>query len=311
MKEWISCGLRLTRDTAAAAAPPRLDVAVFSPNSFPCHRPPAACAVECAEYVGCGKYDEPLLSSSTPVVEDTYKQYTTVYTVTVKYLINLDTRTICSGGAAGNITYINTVVGAQALALNTTAGGLASTRTLQTLTWARGLSMKASKGLESISTGGIQTGPVISTDPHSRATLVWSTLDSHKVVPQNNNASRYSIGLSGAFRTIAKGFSHSVVLIATRGGPTAAMYSWGKFMQSVSGKPKVTDQRLSHIGYFTECVNLCFRRASVAMHHRVCLVHPPFSQTNTTGALMRLGPLRCLRETQPEARTWLNDVCRK
>ena len=197
-------------------------------------------------------------SGSTPVVEHTYKQYTAVpeaAVVTVKYLTNLDTRSICDGGAAGNITYINTVVGAEALALNTTAGGLVNM--LRTLTWARGLSMQASTGLASLGTGGIQAGPVISTDPHSETTLVWSTLDSHKVVPQNNNASRYSIGLSGAFKAIAKGFSHSVVLIATSGGPTAAMYAWGAFMQSVAGKPRVSDRTLSYIGYFTECVILC------------------------------------------------------
>ena len=88
----------------------------------------------------------------------------------------------------------------------------------------------------------------------------------HLVADVNAVASlqgRYSIGMSGAFRTIAKGFNHSVLLVATSGGPTAAMYAWGKLIQAAAGVgaaagatapliPKVADTTLSHIGYFTD-----------------------------------------------------------
>lgn len=47
---------------------------------------------------------------------------------------------------------------------------------------------------------------------------MWSTLDSHKIVPQQNSDGIYSMGLSAAFQKIDAGFSHSILLTATAGG---------------------------------------------------------------------------------------------
>jgi hypothetical protein len=57
---------------------------------------------------------------------------------------------------------------------------------LHTLSW-RGDVMSttaAAKGLDALGANGLDCGPVASTDPENGNTLVWSTLDSHKIVPQ-------------------------------------------------------------------------------------------------------------------------------
>ena len=136
-----------------------------------------------------------MAAGTRAIVKYTYKQYATVTgaaVVTVTYLSDIDTAEVCrDGGATGTVRDIGVVAGAEALALDT-AAGLAPT--LETLTWGRGLNMEPSTGLRMLRSEGIQAGPVVSSDATStsKTTLVWSTMDSHKVVPQVNNATTAS-----------------------------------------------------------------------------------------------------------------------
>ena len=60
------------------------------------------------------------------------------------------------------------------------------------------------------------------------------------------------MGLSAGFERIDAGFSHSILLTVSDGGPTAAMYEWGAIIQAAHGSGKVVDKTLTHIGYFTD-----------------------------------------------------------
>lgn len=109
-------------------------------------------------------------------------------------------------------------------AFQTQAGaGLASS--LGALSWDTNAlqKTKAVKGLAALGNTQIDSGPVISYDqsPQSRA-LVWSTLDSHKIVIQNTNTSGnwYGMGVTSAIPSIPAGWNYSVMLSASYGGPT-------------------------------------------------------------------------------------------
>eukprot|EP01050_Picozoa_sp_SAG11_P000919 SAG11_NODE_34_length_22265_cov_11.264730_5_plen_281_part_00 len=143
----------------------------------------------------------------------------------------------------------NAVV-AEALALNTSFEPGAA---LQIMSWGHHLDLKATgQGLGSLPIDTILDGPVVSVDSIAGKTLVWSTFDSHKVVPQQNSGGIYSMGLSAGFLRIDAGFNHSILLTVSDGGPTAAMYEWGATMQAAHNSKKSVDTTLSHIGYFTD-----------------------------------------------------------
>ena len=57
---------------------------------------------------------------------------------------------------------------------------------LHTLSWRGEVISKtvAALGLEQLGANGLDCGPVVSTDPDTGHSLVWSTLSSHKIVPQ-------------------------------------------------------------------------------------------------------------------------------
>ena len=62
---------------------------------------------------------------------------------------------------------------------------------LHTLSWRGGViaTTAAAKGLGNLGATGLDCGPVVSTDPTTTDTLVWSTLNSHKIVPQETTSS--------------------------------------------------------------------------------------------------------------------------
>ena len=189
----------------------------------------------------------PANAAAAVVAEHTLKKYAALpyaAVITVRYPQTLNT------SSCGTVD----TVAAEVLALNTSA-----TSELRVLSWGGGLSLRAATGLAGLHTDGIKSGPVVSVG--GKHTLVWSTLDSHKVVPQQNAAGVYSLGLSAAFSSITGGFSHSILLAAVNGGPTAAMYAWGALLQG-KAVHKVKDITLSHIGYYTDdgvcvCMSVC------------------------------------------------------
>ena len=101
---------------------------------------------------------------------------------------------------------------------------------------------------------GLDCGPVASTDPSTGSTLVWSTLDSHKIFPQStdNATSSYSMGLAAAIPAIPAGFNHSVVFSVAPGGATAGVYAWGAAIQSFYETTRLPSVTLTDIGYYTD-----------------------------------------------------------
>lgn len=69
---------------------------------------------------------------------------------------------------------------------------------LNTLSWRGGViaTTAATRGLGKLGANGLDCGPVVSTNPSTGATLVWSTLDYHKIVPQSTANGIYSMGTS-------------------------------------------------------------------------------------------------------------------
>lgn len=58
---------------------------------------------------------------------------------------------------------------------------------------------------------------MVSTEPSSRNTLVWSTLDNHKIVPQATAGGTYAMGIAAAIPLLPKAFNYSVVFTANAG----------------------------------------------------------------------------------------------
>ena len=82
-------------------------------------------------------------------------------------------------------------------AFSTTAAEAAE---LHMLSW-RGNVMSttaAAKGLKNLGANGLDAGPVAATDPQTGNTLMWSTLDNHKIFPQTTVNGTYSMGLAAA-----------------------------------------------------------------------------------------------------------------
>merc|ERR1712190_243358 len=89
----------------------------------------------------------------------------------------------------------------------------------------------------------------------SQDTLVWSTLDAHKIVPQQTADGTYSMGIAAAIPSLPKNYAYSVMLSTSTGGATAGMYSWGKLIQgyySISYEKRLPSVTLTDIGYYTD-----------------------------------------------------------
>ena len=80
---------------------------------------------------------------------------------------------------------------------------------------------KASSGLGALGASGLDCGPVVSKLPGRRAqnALVWSTLDSHKILPQQTTRGSYSIGLAPMTHAAVPGMAPPLSLKAS---PVAA-----------------------------------------------------------------------------------------
>eukprot|EP00931_Biecheleriopsis_adriatica_P045516 TRINITY_DN26070_c0_g1_i1.p1 TRINITY_DN26070_c0_g1~~TRINITY_DN26070_c0_g1_i1.p1 ORF type:complete len:794 (-),score=129.52 TRINITY_DN26070_c0_g1_i1:49-2430(-) len=125
---------------------------------------------------------------------------------------------------------------------------------LHTLSW-RGVAVKttaAAKGLAALGANGLDCGPVVSREPTAGKTLVWSTLDAHKIVPQMTHGDIYAMGLSGAIPSVPRGYSYSVMLSVSSGGATAGMYTWGNLIRNYYGTYRIPSVTLSHVGYYTD-----------------------------------------------------------
>ena len=85
-------------------------------------------------------------------------------------------------------------------------------------------------------------------------TVVWSTLDSHKIFPQATDtaAKSYSMGLAAAIPAIPAGFNHSVVFTVAPGGATAGVYAWGEAIQGYHETTRLPSVTLTDIGYYTD-----------------------------------------------------------
>lgn len=141
-----------------------------------------------------------------------------------------------------------------------TSGGLAPS--LSILSWANNAVQDTLTvtGLGSLPRGQLDDGPVVAFAlplGAASASVVWSTLDAHKIVTQvhvNGTGAAdafYAMGVSAAIPSIPVGWSHSIVFSASYGGPTAAVYAWGAALQQYYGTTRAPSVTLSDIGYYT------------------------------------------------------------
>jgi hypothetical protein len=114
-------------------------------------------------------------------------------------------------------------------------------------------------GLGALSVSPLDSGPVVAFqgDDAQRTSLVWSTLDHHKIVVQtaagaDGAAAVYSMGVSAAIPQLPVNWSYSVVFSVATGGATAAVYSWGSALQQYYGTRRLPSLTLSNIGYYTD-----------------------------------------------------------
>eukprot|EP00756_Hemistasia_phaeocysticola_P044960 Hpha_TRINITY_DN18735_c0_g1::TRINITY_DN18735_c0_g1_i1::g.47372::m.47372 len=141
-------------------------------------------------------------------------------------------------------------------AFNTSA---AQATSVYTLSWRSGVIAvtAAAKGLEKLGANGLDCGPVASTliAGSSRTTLVWSSLDSHKILPQKTTGGVYQMGVAGAIPSLPSGFNYSIVFTASTGGATQGVYEWGKAIQGfydMSYSKRLPSVTLSDVGYYTD-----------------------------------------------------------
>lgn len=125
---------------------------------------------------------------------------------------------------------------------------------LNTISWS-GLAIEntvAARGLQKLNSNGLDCGPVVSTDIKTGKSLVWSTLNSHKIVPQQTKQNIYSMGIAAAIPSLPSNFSYSIIFSATHGGATATMYEWGSKMQKYYNTTRLPSVTLSNVGYYTD-----------------------------------------------------------
>lgn len=85
---------------------------------------------------------------------------------------------------------------------------------LDTLSW-RGEVVQdtvAARGLGALGNTGLDCGPVVATDGNRGGhSLAWSTLSTHKIVPQETTNETYAMGIAAAIPSLPKGYSYSVM----------------------------------------------------------------------------------------------------
>ena len=146
--------------------------------------------------------------------------------------------------------------GNKQLSANFPAFSTASARAAQldTLSWRGGVidTTVAARGLDKLGANGLDCGPVVSTDPATGATLVWSTLDNHKIVPQTTAGGTYAMGIAAAVPALPAGFAYSSLFSASGGGATAAVYAWGDRIQDFHSTTRLPSVTLTDVGYYTD-----------------------------------------------------------
>lgn len=125
---------------------------------------------------------------------------------------------------------------------------------LTAVSWCGGVisNVSAAEGLAALGIAGLDCGPVATTDPSTGSSLVWSTLNRHKIIPQVTRDGAYSMGVSAAIPSIPAGYNHSVIFSAAEGGITSAMYKWGGHQQTFHGTTRLPSVTLTDIGYYTD-----------------------------------------------------------
>ena len=103
---------------------------------------------------------------------------------------------------------------------------------------------------------GLDLGPIIGSEFDGRAgatSVMWSTLDRHKIVVQSTDADGvYAMGVSAAVPSLPKGWTYSVLLTASYGGFTAASYAWGDIIRTYYGTTRLPSVTLTDVGYYTD-----------------------------------------------------------
>ena len=142
--------------------------------------------------------------------------------------------------------------------------------------------LPAAVGLTALGQNSLDAGPVVAFlqpepgVPHP--SLVWSSLDYHKVVtqvtvaltpptpppfstvckddsllvPTASSASVYSMGLSAAVPSIPIAWNYSIIFSAAHGGPTAATYVYGDLMKAIKNTTRMPSITLTDLGYYTD-----------------------------------------------------------
>ena len=82
---------------------------------------------------------------------------------------------------------------------------------------------------------------------------MWSSLTSHKILPQRTADGAWAMGLSGSIPAMPAGFSYSALFTASRArGATAGMYAWGELMRGYHETRRLPSVTLRDIGYYTD-----------------------------------------------------------
>ena len=184
-------------------------------------------------------------AEKSATIEVTFKQYASrpnLAVATARFPSGVDTR-----GCGANTNLSTTFP-----AFRTAA---ARAQALHTLSWRGQVLSKtaAAKGLGALGASGLDCGPVASTDSATGRTLVWSSLDSHKILPQRTANGVWAMGLSGSIPRIPAGFSYSTMFtVAEHAGATAGVYAWGALIQRFHDTTRLPSVTLSDIGYYTD-----------------------------------------------------------
>lgn len=190
-------------------------------------------------------------SNPSAIVVHTFQVYTTqssIVVMTASFPRGLDTNG-CPGGPKG--------ISIPFPAINTTAARAPSLGFLQ---W-RDEALKTSAtslGLASLGANALDAGPIVSYEMSgpvpSRASISWSSLTAHKILPHVTTASThtYAQGLSAAIPSVPANWNYSVVFVGTTGGPTSATYAHGALLQSYYQTRRLPSVTLDKVGYYTD-----------------------------------------------------------
>lgn len=157
-----------------------------------------------------------------------------------------------------------------------------------------------SAGLAGLGQAGLDAGPVIAFDAASGTSLMWSTLDHHKIVVQATAGGTYSMGPSAAIPSLPANWSYAVLLVTASGGATAAAYTWGGVIIAAHNTTRLPSVTLTDVGYYTDdgaCGQARDARAAELRPRRPLCTRAPAVHTTRRRRclLLRLGGVRLLR----------------